>query len=465
MAQSTPNSLARSNWVRLRTLIIIRWLAIAGQLGAVMGAVYVLNMAIPFKLCLAVITASVLFNLITGFILPFNKRLSERETILSLLFDLIQLVALLYLTGGLHNPFVLLILAPVTIAASALTLYATLILGFAALTMISALGFFYTPLTHTSGEILQLPDLFLWGMWVALVIGILFLAGYARRVTVEMFSMSQALSATQMALAREQQLTTLGGVVAAAAHEMGTPLATIKLAASELAADLKKEAGLHEDAILIQEQADRLSEILRDMGRNGKDDLLTKQAPLIEIVREAAEPHQNRGKDIVFLANGKPDAGLDEEVPIVSRHPEIIHGLRNLIQNAVDFSAKVVLIDVIWDERSLRIMIGDDGPGYPLDLLDRIGEPFISKRHRMDANQGMGLGLFIAKTLLERSGAELTFVNARMDKKSTKNVQSTLESHLKGAMVGVRWSREKLEINPTAARRALGQNTTLDMTA
>ncbi len=412
-----------------------------------------------------VITAAILFNLLATFVLPSNKRLSEREAMLSLLFDLGQLVILLYLTGGLHNPFVLLILAPVTIAATALTLYATVVLSLTALGMISFLSFFYMPLTRLSGEVLELPRLFVGGMWVALSIGILFLAIYARRVTSEIFSMSQALSATQMALAREHQLTALGGVVAAAAHEMGTPLATIKLASSELAMELEDGSELKEDALLISEQTDLLRQILRDMGHRGKDDLLLKHAPITAIVREAAEPHQNRGKELIFLVNGTPESPLEADTPIVPRHPEIIHGLRNLVQNAVDFSNAIVLIDVSWDETSVRIMVGDDGKGYPHDLLDRIGDPFISMRKKQvrneptnDAYQGMGLGLFIAKTLLERSGAELTFANAAIDYSRKDQSDISLDTRLRGAIINVRWQRMGFEEDTETVRKALGPN-------
>ena len=456
---------ARSDWIRLRTLIILRWLAIAGQTSAVVAAVYFLDLAIPFRLCMLAITASILFNLLATFVLPPNKRLSEREAMLSLLFDLSQLVLLLYLTGGLQNPFALLILAPVTIAATALTLYSTLVLSFTALVMISGLSFLYIPLTRLSGEVLELPRLFVGGMWVALVIGILFLAIYARRVTVEMYSMSQALAATQMALAREYQLTALGGVVAAAAHEMGTPLATIKLAASELASDLQEKSELRDDALLIKEQADRLSQILRDMGRSGKDDLLMKHVPITEIVREAAEPHENRGKDLIFLVNGVDESHIKKDTPIVPRHPEIIHGLRNLVQNAVDFSTSIVLIDVTWDDAYIRIMVGDDGRGYPVELLDRIGDPFISKRKKQSRTerglteyQGMGLGLFIAKTLLERSGAELTFVNAAADLTRPNQRSDFLDPRLKGAIINVCWKRANFEKPLENTRQALGPN-------
>ncbi len=411
------------------------------------------------------ITASIMFNLLATFVLPSNKRLSEHEVMLSLLFDLCQLVLLLYLTGGLSNPFVLLILTPVTIAATALTLYATIVLSLSALAMISALSFLHMPLVKSTGEVVELPGLFVAGMWVALAIGILFLAIYARRVAVEMFSMSQALSATQMALAREHQLTALGGVVAAAAHEMGTPLATIKLVSTELASELQEGTELKEDVILIQEQADRLSQILRDMGRSGKDDLLLKYAPITAIIHEAAEPHENRGKELIFLVNGNSEGLVENDTPIVPRHPEIIHGLRNLVQNAVDFSNKIVLIDVTWDETSVRIMVGDDGEGYPIDLLDRIGDPFISKRKKQqqadqpfDAYQGMGLGLFIAKTLLERSGAELTFANAASDITRKHQRYDFLDSRLRGAIVDVRWKRADFVNNLEAMREALGPN-------
>jgi two-component system sensor histidine kinase RegB len=456
---------ARSDWIRLRTLIILRWLAISGQISAVVCAVYYLDLAIPFRLCMIAITASVLFNLLATFVLPTTKRLSEREAMLSLLFDLCQLVSLLYLTGGLSNPFVLLILAPVTIAATALTLYATIVLSITALAMISGLSFFYMPLTRMTGEVMELPGLFVAGMWVALTIGILFLAIYARRVAVEMFSMSQALSATQMALAREHQLTALGGVVAAAAHEMGTPLATIKLVSSELASELQEGTELKEDVILIHQQAERLNHILRDMGRSGKDDLLLKYAPITAIVREAAEPHENRGKELIFMVNGKVEEHLDKSTPIVPRHPEIIHGLRNLVQNAVDFSSMIVLIDVTWDESSVRVMVGDDGAGYPPDLLDRIGDPFISKRKKQlhqgqsqTVYEGMGLGLFIAKTLLERSGAELTFANAASDLTRKIPRYGSLDPRLKGAIVDVRWKRADFEMGMEAMRGALGPN-------
>jgi two-component system sensor histidine kinase RegB len=220
-----------------------------------------------------------------------------------------------------------------------------------------------------------------------------------------------------MALAREQKLTDLGGVVAAAAHELGTPLATIKLVSAELMHELADRPELLEDARLIRDQADRCRDILRDMGRAGKDDLHLRQAPLSAALREAAEPHVARGKRVEFAF--APIEGGPDRQPTILRRPEIIHGLRNLVQNAVDFARSTVWIEGEWTDRTVTVRIIDDGDGFPLHAIGRIGDPFVRFR-RPDADtatrrpgyEGMGLGLFIAKTLLERSGAALTFANA-----------------------------------------------------
>lgn len=433
---------ARSEWIRLRTLILLRWMAVTGQIIALLTAHYWVKLDLQIGLCFIAISMSVIFNLFAGFILPVNKRLSKRAAMLSLLFDLSQLIVLLYLTGGLSNPFSLLLLAPITISATALTLRSTIILGGFAVIMTTLLVYFYVPLKFQNGVVADLPPLFIWGNWVALQIGFVFLSGYARRVTIETFSMSQALAATQMALDREHKLTVLGGVVAAAAHEMGTPLATIKMVATELEDELEDKADLQEDARLIREQAVRLSTILRDMGRTGKDDLHLKRAPITEVLREAAEPHENRGKVITILINGLPIEDHSERLPNLPRKPEILHGLRNLVQNAVDFARTRVWIDIAVTDTNIRILVADDGKGYPHDFLGRIGDPFL-RRQKKKKNpdrpeyEGMGLGLFIAKTMLERTNAKLTFANGTV----TAAPSPALESAT-GAMVSVIWDRD-----------------------
>ena len=446
---------ARMGLVRLRTLIILRWLAIFGQTVAVLVAAYLLEIEIELGLCFAAIGASVIINLITIFIYPENRRLLEREVLLTLLFDLSQLAFLLYLTGGLNNPFALLILAPVTVSAMTLAPKPTFAMAIISLFLVSFLAFNFIPLRTQAGTIIVMPPLFIYGFWIAMMIGIVFLGFYARRVTSETMSMSQALLATQMALSREQKLTDLGGVVAAAAHELGTPLATIKLASSELVEELADRPELREDATLIMEQADRCRDILRSMGRSGKDDLHLKTAPLSTVVEEAAEPHHRRGK-VLHFQYGYSESG-DERMPNIYRRPEIVHGLRNLVQNAVDFAKSNVWIDVFWTETSISIRVIDDGKGYPPDLLGRIGDPFIRRRDQGDLPEarpeyeGMGLGLFIAKTLLERSGAEISFANASGGEKRS------------GAIAEVVWPTRVACAPATGQSEALGENRPIEI--
>ena len=447
---SFPVSTRRA-WVRLRTLILLRWLAVIGQTATVLIATLGLGMQIPHVPCALAILASAVFNAVAMAVAARTRRLREREALYMLLFDLCQLGALLYLTGGLGNPFALLIMAPVTISASVLSLRATLFLGAVAAAIITLLVRFYVPLELATGEHLTLSPVVAGGTWTALMTGTVFLAIGARRVTGETLSMSEALAATQLALAREQQLSTLGGVVAAAAHELGTPLATIKLASTELVEELAHLPHLQEDAALVRAQAIRCTEILRAMGPSGKQDLIVRSAPLSSVVEEAAAPHAERGiRVITRVEGGIAEEGPDDQ-PQMLRRPEIVQGLRNLVQNAVDFAGSTVWIDLDWTEREIRVAIGDDGPGYPPDLIGRIGDPFVRRRSRLaerPAYEGMGLGLFIAKTLLERSGARLDFRNAGAEPAAESGPPEY--SRPSGAVVTVVWPRPMTsEADPT----------------
>jgi two-component system sensor histidine kinase RegB len=447
----------RSNWVRLRTLVTLRWFAVLGQAGAALVAAQVYDLQFNYALVSIVIAGSVLANLVSRYSQPENKRLSEREATLWLFFDLVQLSLLLFLTGGLNNPFAMLVLAPVTIAATVLQLKSTVFLGLTAIILITLISQWHMPLATAAGFVLALPMLFQFGFWLALVIGLIFLAIYARQVTTEMHAMGEALLATQLALAREQKLTDLGGVVAAAAHELGTPLATIKLVSSELMEELEDHPDLLEDVSLIRSQAERCRDILQSMGRAGKDDLHLRQAPLETVVREAAEPHLNRGKIVTFGI--APMEGADQTHPVIKRRPEIIHGLRNLIQNAVDFSQSEVWIETTWSQNNVSVRISDDGSGFPQSVIGRIGDPYVRRRRAAEDGkarpgyEGMGLGLFIAKTLLERSGAQLTFANSRRHGHASWTGQAT-----GGAVVDVVWPRDKVALNDGGDTPALGQN-------
>ncbi|MGI9367307.1 MAG: sensor histidine kinase RegB [Ruegeria sp.] len=434
----------RSSWIRLRTLILLRWVAIVGQITAITVAQRTYGIQLELGLCYFAIGISVMGNLTAILLFPENKRLSEFENFLMVLFDLLQLAFLLYLTGGLSNPFALLLVGPVIISANVMSLRSTLIVGGAAVFLTTFLALFHLPLRTEVGLVLVVPDVLLFGNWAAIIIAIVFIGAYSYRISAEVRSMSEALSATHMALAREQKLTDLGGVVAAAAHEMGTPLATIKLTSSELIEELDDHPDLKEDAALIREQADRCRDILRDMGRAGKDDLHLRQAPLSTVIHESAEPHINRGKQVYF--DEGPGQGGDVQQPSILRKPEIIHGLRNLIQNAVDFARSTVWVEAEWTQDWIVINIMDDGRGFPPQMIGRIGDPFM-RRRRAETDQkarpeyeGMGLGLFIAKTLLERSGAELKFANGSDPYQSLTDTPDR-----KGAIVKVAWPRKMID--------------------
>lgn len=461
-ALDTFNSEARTHWIRLRTLIVLRWITIAAQLIAITVAHRYFRIDLELGLCYLAVGASIIANLTAVFAFPENKRLSEREVATMLAFDILQQSFLIFLTGGLNNPFALLILVPVTISASALTLQSTLLLGVNAFLLMSLVGVYHRPLKLPDGSVMALPHDYLFTFWLALIVGLVFLAAYARRISSEVNAMSDALVATQMALVREQKLTDLGGVVAAAAHELGTPLATIKLVSSELVSELD-DPDLKSDAELIRDQADRCRDILRSMGRAGKDDKHMQNAPLDTVIREAAEPHADRGKMLHFHV--APAWGGETEQPVILRKPEIIHGLRNLVQNAVDFSHGNVWVDAQWTEETIIIRITDDGAGFPPQVIGRLGDPFLRRRKPLEERQkrpeyeGMGLGLFIAKTLLERSGGELTFSNGT----DHFNNNQRDPGQRSGAIIEVTWPRLRITRAEDHTAPGLGDNERIEI--
>lgn len=414
--------------IQMRTLVLLRWVAIFGQLTAVIVAV-ALGFQFHVLHALLLIAASSGMNL--WLYLQGPRRATSKNVITQLLFDVVQIAALLCMTGGIDNPFALLMLAPVTIAATALNARWTIMLGLATVALITFTAFFAVPLRFADGTTHHFSSLYELGHWAALIIGVFFFSAYAHRVTTELSTSANALVAIQTALSREQRLQHLGGVVAAAAHEMGTPLATIKLITSELKDELQDRPDLSDDLTSLQDSVIRCTRILQGMGRAGKDDLLVHTAPLQTVLEDAAEPHMSRSKQIWIEATNIS----------IRRDPEVIHALRNLIQNAVDFSDEQVEITGRVTDSHLTVKISDDGPGFPPGYIARIGDPYLTTKRPSPGRQGyegMGLGLFIAKTLLERSGAELTFINGDV-----------------GAIVLVRWPLDRLSVND---RIALGDN-------
>ena len=408
-AITAPLATALDGRVTLRTLILIRWVAVLGQLATVLVVHLVLEFPLPLGWALAAIGASALLNLLAQAQTGPRRRLADRDAALYLGWDLLQLSLLLYLTGGIQNPFSVLILAPLTVAATILSGRSVVGLLLLAAGCLTVLAFHHFALPWPGA--LPLPPLYAFGVWFALVFSTVFVTGYIWRVAREARQTYEALAATQVALARAQKLSALGGLAAAAAHELGTPLGTISLVAKELAREVPPDSPLAEDIALLQSQTLRCRDILAELSRKPQAeggepyDLLTLRA----LVEAAAGGHKRQG--IALAVEENPASGPEvPAVPMVRRQPEIIHGLGNLIQNAMQFARSRVVVTAEWDRRRLRLTVADDGPGFPASLLGRIGEPYVSGRLE---GGGMGLGIFIARTLLERTGAEVFFANGR----------------------------------------------------
>lgn len=411
--------------VLVRTLLIIRWAAVIGQATTLATVYLALGFALPIADCLALVFASVLVNVYLTLTRSTKTWLVEREAALYLAYDVVQLTALLYLTGGLQNPFAILMLAPVTVSATILGFVSTLLLSLVVVGAITMLGVVHQPLPWIAGEMLDLPDTYIAGVWSALVVATGFIAAYAWRVAAEARGMAEALGATQIALAREQRLSSLGALAAAAAHELGSPLGTIAVVAKELARDLEPGSPLKPDIDLLLSESDRCRAILSELAEAPEPHGGAPfETPLLTaLVREIAEHHDSGIVDIEIRTEGAP--GSPE--PHVRRRPEFVHGLTNLVQNALQFASNRVILTIGWTARGVTIAVEDDGPGFAPSVLARIGEPYISSRAGMSGH--MGLGVFIAQTLLGRTGARCSFGNVPG----------------RGARVVIRWKRPEIE--------------------
>ncbi len=391
-----------------RTLILVRWVAIAGQASAFAALHFGFGYRLPVEAAGAAgaaIAASAAVNIYASQHLRAGRGLSERHALRFLAFDTLQLAVLLYLTGGLGNPFALLLLAPVTVAATALSRASCMKLALLAVAAATLLAVWRLPLPW-DGPPPDMPPNLMLGIWLATVVAIAFMAVYVGRVSIEGRRMTAALQATQDALAREQRVADLGTLAAAAAHELGTPLATITVIASDLARDLPAASPLAEDAQLLKSQADRCKAILEELSRHPETgDAAYLRMPLTALIESTADPHRRAGVDLAILGRARDDA----PEPALLRRPELINGLGNILSNALQFAERRVDASIVWDVEQVGVTVSDDGPGFPAALLGRLGEPYLSTRQGSDGH--MGLGIFIARTLLERTGAVVTFRN------------------------------------------------------
>lgn len=407
--------------LRIRTIVRLRWIAVAGQTAAVVGVYWGLGFDLPIGSCLLIIALSAWLNIFLRFRYPARERMPNAIAAATLGYDVLQLSALLYLTGGLQNPFAVLIIAPVTICASTQPPRTTIMLGALASVCVSALAFFQNPLPWYPGETLEFPLIYIAGVWAALVSGAVFFALYAWRIARETRMMSDALAVTETALLHEQKMSALDGLAAAAAHELGTPLGTISVVTKEMLREVSEKSPLREDVELLRSQAERCREILSRLTRSsGAEDAVFSHAPLSHVLEEVVEPHRTSGIDVTIKFAPEQDKDTDGEEPIAARNPGVLYGLGNLVENAVEFADQKVAVEARWDLEHVWVSIADDGPGFAAPVMERLGEPYVTSRPAggankkpIDENFGLGLGFFIAKTLLERSGARLEFKNRK----------------------------------------------------
>jgi two-component system sensor histidine kinase RegB len=403
-------------------------MAIAGQTAALIFVEVGLGFDAPLGAAFTVVAVSAWLNLFLMIGMPAQKLVGEWEAALQLAFDVLQLAALLALTGGIENPFLLLFIAPVAVAASALRPSTTAGLAAVAFLCVGALALWHAPLPWYENQQFSLPPLYQAGLGGAVLIGLAFTSVYAWRVAAEEERLSMALAAVQTVLAKEQRLAALGGLAAAAAHELGTPLATIHLVAKEMARGLPADSPLMEDAQLLVSQSERCRAILRQLSAQPETgDVVHARQPLQALLEEAAGPHLGLGPAVTLKAEGQAGG----PAPELRRLPEVLHGLGNLIENAVGFASRRVEVTARWTAVEISITVADDGPGFPPGVLARLGEPYVSQRGPGDVGGGLGLGFFIAKTLLERTGARVDARNRPLPGQ--------------GAVVTAVWPRKSIE--------------------
>jgi len=436
MSVETEDDLgAEARRLRVETLILLRWLAIAGQMIATLGTYYILNFDFPIGMCFVAILTSAVLNVSLRIGMPRSFRLDDVEAAVLLAYDIMQLAALLYLTGGVVNSFAMLFLAPVMISAVSLPRKLTLLLGILMIAAATVLTVEYMPLPWRADEHLTFPLLYRVGVWIALALSASFIGIYAARVSDESRLLAGALAATELVLERAQHLTQLDGLAAAAAHELGTPLATITLISKELQRTAAAEApAMKEDLALLVQEARRCREILSKLNSLGADqgDVMNVLS-LGALIEEVIEPYRDGGVDVEVIKRGETPE------PSCARNPGLLYGLGNLAENSVDFARSKVRVDARWSASLVVLVIEDDGPGFPPDVLARLGDPYVrgrssERRVKAEPGAGLGLGLFIAKTLLERSGATLQIDNIALPHS--------------GARVVVTWSRAAFERRP-----------------
>jgi len=416
--------------IRLDTILRLRWLAALGQLAAIFFVVQSLDFDVPVIPCIAIIAASAMVTLALQIVANPMERLAPRFAAALLALNITELAGLLYLTGGLENPFSFLFLGPVLISATALPTRITIALGVFAAVCATALGFFHLPLPWNSDEPLVLPPVYMAGIWLSILLAIGVTSLYTFQVTEEARKLADALAATELVLTREQHLTQLDGLAAAAAHEPRHPAFHDLPDLARTRTGNPPDSPLAGDLKTLREQAQRCRDILAKIAQLSSSGAPFDRMPLSTLIEETVAPHRDFGISITIRI-----AAAESPEPTSMRNPAILYGVGNILENAVDFARSTVEVDARWTDDIVEIVISDDGPGIAPDLLKRIGEPYLSRRRGADQThrerRGLGLGIFIARTFLERSDAEVAFSNR------------IFPDH--GAIVRITWPRASFE--------------------
>ncbi|MDX5330974.1 MAG: ActS/PrrB/RegB family redox-sensitive histidine kinase [Pseudomonadota bacterium] len=421
----------RQGRLRIRTVVLLRWVMIGAEtLLLTMGAV-VLNVPAPYAICFGLVGLSAWVNLLVAVATPGQRLLNPTEATFQLGFDIVRVAVLVFLTGGVLNPFSVMMIPPVALAAATLPLSSILVLCIGAHALAVPLIFLGLPLPGASGDFLTPPLGYRAGAFAALSAGLVVTACFVREAAQETARRALALDVTQAVLARERRVSALGALAASAAHELGTPLATIAIVAKEMVREAPTPQ-VREDAELLMAQAQRCREILTRLTQSPDPaDEVHDRMSLLQLLQEVIEPHRDvKGVRLEAIVTGPPGVAK----PGVRRMPEVCHAISSFVENAVDFAASEVLVTARFDAQTITVEVRDDGPGFNPEILPRLGEPYVTSRPGAEGSRtghiGMGLGFFISKTLLERTGAKVTFQNGRP----------------KGAVVSVRWPRAKIDV-------------------
>ena len=425
-------NLSNNNLVglRLRTLNLIRWIAILGQYIAVATAFFWLEINFNIYLASVCILISIILNIIVSIKFLPIRTLNSNETLFYLVFDSIQLVALLYITGGLTNPFCILIIAPFIISATYLDLFRTIIIGIVSILSLSLLAFFYQPISSNIFEFssLDFSSFQIFSIWLSLIVSLAFIGIYCFRVANESRKVEKALNETQIALSDEEKISDMMSLTAAAVHELGTPLSTISVIIKEIVNELDVGEKNYDDILLIQSQIKRCSEILNRL-RQG--DISNDNSPFINeldfprLINEIVKDYELEEIKLNF----EIDDYFKNSNFVILRKPEIVHSLSNIIENAYQYAKHSVTIKLILKDENVILEIINDGEGFPANILPILGEPYVKKNEKN--HKGIGLGLFIAKNLINKTAGKIEF----------RNIENT------GASVKIIWKKDNLMIS------------------